>query len=55
MTTDWLPEQLKTISRLCTISQILIDVNHRELLPTVLELMLIEIQNVIDENCVKNE
>ena len=50
---DWLPEQLKTVSNLCQISQILININRRELLPTALELMLIECQEIVLENCVE--
>jgi len=49
---EWLPEQLKTIRNLTEIAQILIRVNKPEYLPTILELMLVEAQVVVDENCV---
>lgn len=52
MTKDWLPEQLKTIRNLTEIADILIKNRKKELLPTVLELMLVECQQVVDENCV---
>ena len=52
MTKDWLPEQLKTIRNLTEIADILIKNRRKELLPTVLELMLVECQQVVDENCV---
>ncbi len=50
--TDILLEQLKTIRNLCDISTILINLNRMELLPTALELMLLETQQVVDENCI---
>jgi len=49
---NYLSEQLKTITNLCKIAQMLIDNNEPELLPTILELMQLEIQDVIEENCV---
>ena len=49
----WLPEQLKTIKNLCDIAQSLIDSGRVKLLPTILELMLIEAQQVIEENCIE--
>ena len=48
----WLPEQLKTIKNLCDIAQSLIDNGRVKLLPTVLELLQVEIQQVIEENCI---
>ena len=53
--TNWLPEQIRTVSNLCAITQILLNVGHDDLLPTVLELMLIEVQQIVDENCVKED
>ncbi|KKN71476.1 hypothetical protein LCGC14_0420550 [marine sediment metagenome] len=50
---EWLPEQLKTIQSLCKIADFLLRHSHHELLPTILELMLIEIQQVVEENCVE--
>lgn len=49
---DWLPDQLLTIHNLAEVANILININRRELLPTVLELLLIEAQQVVDENCI---
>lgn len=54
MDKDILSEQIKTIRNLCDISFLLINQNQDELLPTVLELMLLEIQQVVLENCVKD-
>ena len=48
----WLSEQLKTVKNLCEIAQILIDENKPGLLPTILELLQVEIQQVIEENCI---
>jgi hypothetical protein len=53
MGNEWLPEQLGTIRNLTDISFILINIGRNELLPTILELMLEEIQQVVDEQCVK--
>jgi hypothetical protein len=48
----WLSEQLKTIRNLTEIADILIAQKRKQLLPTILELMLIEAQQIVDENCV---
>lgn len=48
----WLSEQLKTIKNLCAVTQLLIDVGRGDLIPTVLELLQIEVQEVIEENCI---
>ena len=50
--TEWLPEQIKTVQNLCSIANILGKAGHEELLPTILELMLIEVQQIVLENCV---
>ena len=50
----WVSEQLKTIENLCEVAQILIDNNKTELLPTVLELLQLETQQIVEENCVIN-
>ena len=55
MNEDWLPEQLKTISNLCKVAQILINVGHGELLPTVLELLFEQAQELTLDHCVKGE
>ncbi len=52
MEKDWLLEQLGTIKNLNEIAVILYNLNRKELLPTVLELMLVEIQQVVDEHCI---
>ncbi len=51
---DWLPEQIKTVQNLCETVQILINLNRRELIPTQLELMQIEIQQIVEEHCIEN-
>ncbi len=50
---DWLPEQLKTIRNLCDIALLLRDVGKDELLPTVLELLYEQAQQVVDEQCIE--
>ena len=49
--TDWLLEQVKTCRNLCAIAEILIEGNRRDLLPTVLELLFLEAQNINDDHC----
>lgn len=53
--TDWLPEQLKTIRNLTGVALLLIETNNRKWLPTILELLYEQCQQVIDENCVVRE
>jgi len=48
----WTTEQIKTIRNLCDISLLLVEQNKGELLPTVLELILVESQQVVDETCI---
>jgi len=48
----WLPEQLKTIRNLTEVAQILIEHKQQRLLPTILELMFLECQQIVDEDCV---
>lgn len=52
---DYLYEAVKTVRNLCNVAEILIETNHRELLPTVLELMHQETQEIALEYCVKSE
>jgi len=52
---DFLVEQIKTISNLCEIAIILRGLNKDELLPTVLELMMVECQDIVDIYCVVND
>lgn len=51
----YLLEQLKTISNLCKVATILYNMNGQELIPTILEIMKIEVDDVVDENCVVKE
>jgi len=55
MEIDWLPDQLKTMRNLCDISLILIEREREELLPTVLELLYQEVQQIVDEFCVEKK
>lgn len=48
---EMMEESIKTVNNLCLISFILIDADRRELLPTVLELMHMETQSLIDDYC----
>ena len=50
-----LKEQLKTTSNLCDIAVVLIEVGKIKLLPTILELIHLESQQIIEEYCVKSE
>lgn len=52
---EWLPEQLKTIRNLTYISEMLVENKREELLPTVLEYMFEQCQEVIKDTCVKEE
>ena len=52
---SWLSEQLRTIKNLCDTAQLLIDEDKPQLLPTILELLQVEIQQVVEENCVKRD
>ena len=52
MKKDWLEEQLKTTRNLTDIALLLIETNHRELLPTVLELLFEQCQEILDSHCV---
>lgn len=63
---EWLSEQLKTIRNLCDIALAIqglgemfedkdLKEHYQSLLPTLFELMLVEIQQVVDENCVVKE
>ena len=48
---DWLLEQIKTCKNLCMIAEILIEQERKELLPTILELLFVEIDNIVEEHC----
>jgi len=49
---DWLPEQLKTIRNLTGVALLLIETNNRKWLPTILELLYEQCQQIIDEQCI---
>jgi len=48
----WTREHLRTSRNLCDIAITLIDNEKEYLLPTVLELLLLEIQALVDKYCV---
>lgn len=50
-----LEESIKTIKNLCEVSLILIGLRRADLIPTVLELLQIEIQDVVEEYCIVRE
>ena len=50
---EWLSEQLKTIRNLVEISLLLIEQNREDLSPTALEILHLESQKIVDENCGK--
>jgi len=52
MPEDWLPDQLRTCRNLLDIALLLVEVDKRELLPTVLELLKIETDKIVEESCV---
>ena len=51
----WLRESLKTICNHAYIAIILLDLGKMELLPTVLEEMQEDIQDIMDEHCIVRE
>ena len=55
MAEDWLVEHLKTIKNLCQIALLLRGRGRNELLPTILEFLYQEAQEIIDENCIEDE
>lgn len=52
MSEDYLLEQVKTIKNLCEIAILLRQMGKNELLPTVLELVFGEAQQMNDDYCV---
>ena len=48
----WLRESLKTVANLCDIAILVIDDRHYELLPTVLEIMKVEVDGIVEEWCI---
>lgn len=55
MAYTWLIEQLQTITNLTDVAQILIALNREDLLPTILELIHKEAQDITDTYCVVEE
>lgn len=52
---DYLLESVKTIRSLCEIAVVLRNLGREDLLPTVLEIVLLEAQDMVDEYCVEEE
>ena len=55
METLWLVEQAKTVRNLCDITLLLIEGDRIELIPTVVELLLVEAQQMVDDHCIAEE
>jgi len=56
--TEWLKDQLETLANLNAIALYLIEQYPPELetwMPSLLEGMLIQIQDIVDENCIEDE
>ena len=52
MPEDWLPDQLKTCRNLIDIALILTELQDKHhLLPTILEILFEQVQDIVDENC----
>lgn len=49
----WLEEYIKTTKNLCDIAILVMRGNQEYLLPTVLELLYIETQSIVDDYCIK--
>ena len=47
-----LKEQLKTMRNLCDVSIVLIEAHKEKLLPTVLEIIHLESQQITEDHCV---
>lgn len=54
MQMEELKEQLKTVKNLCDIGVVLIEQHKGPLLPTILELIYLEAQQITEEHCVKD-
>ena len=48
----WLREYLRTTRNLCDVALIVLEQGKDELLPTVLELLYQEAQNILEEHCI---
>ena len=49
---EWLGEQLRTVQRLCETALILLEIKREDLLPTILEIILEQVQQIVDNNCI---
>ena len=49
---EWLGEQLRTVQRLCETALILLEIKREDLLPTILEIILEQAQQMVDDNCI---
>lgn len=52
---DYLLEQVKTIRNLCETAIVLRNIGREDLMPTILEIILLEAQELVDQNCVESE
>jgi hypothetical protein len=52
---DYLAEQVRTIKNLCEVALILRELNRNELLPTILETIMLEAEDMVDEYCVEDK
>lgn len=53
---EWLPEQLKTIRHLEKVTTFILNFPEMDdTLPTLLELLYEQAQQIVDENCVKED
>ncbi len=51
----WLREYLKTTRNLCNVALIVLEQGKDDLMPTVLELMHVETQRLVDDYCVEDD
>ena len=52
---DFVFEGIKTVRNLAEVAMILRNLGKNEYLPTILELMYLECQDLVDENCVEEK
>lgn len=52
---DWQIEQLKTISNLCQIAIIVKEQGRDDLMPSIIEVIYLESQGMVDDHCIKDE
>lgn len=51
----WLSEALKTTRNLCDVSLMVLEQGKDDLLPTVLELLHLETQEIVEDYCILGE